>query len=89
MRTYFNLKETSMVLVIMLLSLCSAKAENGAKIVEKNGAFELYVDGVKTYIKGVGGTNRIDLAAQNGANAFRTWGGNYGNFLHQKMQMRQ
>ena len=76
MRTYFNLKETSMVLVIFLISLCSAKAENGAKIVEKNGAFELYVDGVKTYIKGVGGTNRIDLAAQNGANAFRTWGGN-------------
>ena len=76
MRTYFNLNETSMVLVIFLLSLCSAKAENGAKIVEKNGAFELYVDGIKTYIKGVGGTNRIDLAAQNGANAFRTWGGN-------------
>ncbi len=52
------------------------RAENGAKIVEKNGKFELYIDGVKTYIKGVGGTNLIDLAAKNGANAFRTWGGN-------------
>lgn len=76
MRTFYYCKKTSFVLVIILLSLCYAKAENGAKIIEKNGAFELYVDGVKTYIKGVGGTNRIDLAAQNGANAFRTWGGN-------------
>ncbi len=76
MRTYYNLKKISFVLAIFLLSLCNVKAENGAKIVEKNGTFELYVDGVKTYIKGVGGTNRIDLAAQNGANAFRTWGGN-------------
>ncbi len=76
MRTYCNLKKISFVLAIFLLSLCNVKAEKGAKIVEKNGAFELYVDGVKTYIKGVGGTNRIDLAAQNGANAFRTWGGN-------------
>lgn len=76
MRTFYYFKKTGFVLVIMLLSLCYAHAEKGAKIVEKNGAFELYVDGVKTYIKGVGGTNRIDLAAQNGANAFRTWGGN-------------
>ena len=76
MRTFYYFKKTGFVLVIILLSLCYAKAENGAKIIEKNGAFELYVDGVKTYIKGVGGTNRIDLAAQNGANAFRTWGGN-------------
>jgi hypothetical protein len=52
-----------------------SKAEKGIKIVEKNGKLELYVDGVPTYIKGVGGTNKIDLAAKNGANAFRTWGG--------------
>ncbi len=76
MRTYYNLKKISFVLVIFFLPFCYAKAEKGAKIVKKNGAFELYIDGVKTYIKGVGGTNRIDLAAQNGANAFRTWGGN-------------
>lgn len=76
MRTYCNLKKISFVLIIFFLPFCSAKAEKGAKIVKKNGAFELYIDGVKTYIKGVGGTNRIDLAAQNGANAFRTWGGN-------------
>lgn len=52
------------------------KAQTGITIVEKDGKFELYVDGVSTYIKGVGGTNKIDLAAKNGANAFRTWGGN-------------
>ena len=33
-------------------------------------------DGKETYIKGVGGTYRLDIAAQSGANAFRTWGGN-------------
>ncbi|MDR2147484.1 MAG: hypothetical protein LBE91_13600, partial [Tannerella sp.] len=45
-------------------------------IIEKNGKFHLMIDGVDTYIKGVGGTNRLDMAAANGANAFRTWGGN-------------
>ena len=48
----------------------------GIKIVEKDGKFRLMIDGVDTYIKGVGGTNRLDMAAANGANAFRTWGGN-------------
>lgn len=67
--------KTSCFLMISFLVNNFTKAETGAKIVENNGKFELYVDGVKTYIKGVGGTNKIDLAAQNGANAFRTWGG--------------
>ena len=61
--------------LIGILVSPSLNAKPGIKIVEKNGKFDLYVDGVKTYIKGVGGTNKIDLAAQNGANAFRTWGG--------------
>ena len=47
----------------------------GIKIVEKEGRFHLMIDGVDTYIKGVGGTNRLDVAAANYANAFRTWGG--------------
>ena len=49
--------------------------ENGIKIIEQGGKFHLMIDGVDTYIKGVGGTNRLDIAAANGANAFRTWGG--------------
>ena len=47
----------------------------GIVIKEKDGKFQLFIDGVPTYINGVGGTNRLDIAAQNGANAFRTWGG--------------
>ena len=35
----------------------------------------MYIDGRPMYINGVGGTNRLDVASANGANAFRTWGG--------------
>lgn len=35
----------------------------------------LLVDKKPTYINGVDGTNRLDMAEANGANAFRTWGG--------------
>jgi len=66
----------SLFFVLNSFLIQELRAENGVKIVERNGNFELYIDGVKTYIKGVGGTNLIDLAAQNGANAFRTWSGN-------------
>ncbi len=45
------------------------------EIVKRDEKFHLMIDGVDTYIKGVGGTNRLDVAAANGANAFRTWGG--------------
>jgi len=63
-----------------LLSACAPSAgENvpaiGAYIQQQGGKYELYVDGEPTYIKGVGGANRLDLAANHGANAFRTWGG--------------
>ena len=55
--------------------LFSCSAPSGIEIKESEGAFKLYVDGVETYIKGVGGTYRLDVASQSGANAFRTWGG--------------
>lgn len=70
--------------IVSIASLigCNSSADNkavkkyGASIVmNKQGGFDLYVDGVKTYVKGVGGTNKINLASENGANAFRTWGG--------------
>jgi hypothetical protein len=70
-----NIFKAICLLFLAFIAAGNCEAETGARIVEKNGKFELYVDGVKTYIKGVGGTNKIDLAAQNGANAFRTWGG--------------
>lgn len=59
----------------ILLTIGGYAQEKGIKIIEKNGKFHLMIDGVDTYIKGVGGTNRLDMAATNGANAFRTWGG--------------
>lgn len=69
-----NLFKT-IVLLMACLAVSFTHAQEGARIVEKNGKFELLVNGVPTYIKGVGGTNRLDHAARNGANAFRTWGG--------------
>ena len=58
------------------LSLFAGCKEEGIVIKEKNGKFTLYIDGVETYIKGVGGAQRLDIAAASGANAIRTWGGN-------------
>lgn len=60
----------------LALSGCSSIPREGVVVLkEKDGSFSLYIDGRKTFIKGVGGTNRIDIAAANSANAFRTWGG--------------
>ena len=59
----------------LLFVSCAQQAEQGIVIKETNGKFELFIDGVPTYINGVGGTNRLDMAAANGSNAFRTWGG--------------
>lgn len=40
-----------------------------------NGEWRVSINGKSRFINGVGGTNRLDVAAANGANAFRTWGG--------------
>lgn len=65
----------SYIICAIFLTAGAYAQEKGIKIIEKNGTFQLMIDGVDTYIKGVGGTNRLDIAAANGANAFRTWGG--------------
>ena len=52
------------------------KPEGISILGDSRNGYSLYVDGRKTYIKGVGGTNRLDIARENGANACRTWGGN-------------
>ena len=56
-----------------LLSACSSPS--GIEIKKVGDGYKLSIDGRDTYIKGVGGTYRLDVASQNGANAFRTWGG--------------
>lgn len=55
---------------------CNPVPKEGAFIKEnKDGSFSLFVDGVQTYIKGIGGTNKVEIAAENDGNAFRTWSG--------------
>ena len=59
-----------------MLSACSPSSLDGIVIEKAADGYKLSIDGRETYIKGVGGTYRLDIAAQSGANAFRTWGGN-------------
>ena len=67
------------IMFIAFLATSAYSQEKGIKIIQQNAKFHLMIDGVDTYIKGVGGTNRLDIAAANGANAFRTWGGSVEN----------
>lgn len=60
---------------LVLLSACSPSSLDGIVIEKAADGYKLSIDGRETYIKGVGGTYRLDIAAQSGANAFRTWGG--------------
>ena len=62
-------------IAIFCFLLCAAMSAQVR--VQKNsaGGWDLLVDGQKTYIKGIGGTNRMDVAAASGANACRTWSG--------------
>ena len=81
---------TLMAFAMVLLTIsCTTQTEQGIVIKEKNGKFELFIDGVPTYINGVGGTNRLDIAAENGANAFRTWGGSVESINRQLELARQ
>ena len=73
-----NVLKLMLVIVAAMCTLtvfCAEKKETGIFIKEKNGKYQLFIDGKQTYINGVGGMNRLDMAAANGANAFRTWGG--------------
>jgi hypothetical protein len=67
----------SILILTGALALLAAPvlSQQGTVIRTAAGKFELLIDGKQTYIKGVGGTNRLDMAAGNGANAFRTWSG--------------
>lgn len=60
----------------MCLGIVACAPEQGAAIHPKGDGFELRIDGVPTFVNGVGGTNRLDVAASASANACRTWGGN-------------
>lgn len=63
----------NLLCTICLIS-CSSEGK-GIDIRKSDSGYKLFIDGRETYIKGIGGTYRLDVARQNGANAFRTWGG--------------
>mgnify|MGYP003294129575 CR=1 FL=1 len=46
------------------------------KVVRSEGRYAIKAGDREIFVKGVGGTNNLDVAAANGANACRTWGGN-------------
>lgn len=77
------------IIFATLLVTGSYAQEKGIEIIEKDGKFHLMIDGVDTYVKGVGGTNRLDIAAANGANAFRTWGGSVENAKRDHMRAKE
>ena len=62
-------------LVFSMAPVQFAWSKSPVRIKQKKGVFSLYVDGKKTYIKGIGGMNRAEIASRNSANACRNWGG--------------
>lgn len=65
----------SLIAIAATLSACQQAPEEGITIRPKDQGFVLRINGQDTYVKGVGGTFRLEDASANGANAFRTWGG--------------
>lgn len=69
------MKKLLFMTAVTLLAACASAPEQGISIRQEGNGFQLYIDGQATYVKGVGGTFRLEDASANGANAFRTWGG--------------
>ncbi|MCF0186463.1 MAG: hypothetical protein HUJ98_08255, partial [Bacteroidaceae bacterium] len=71
------MKKTTRILLGLacVLTACTQAPSPLYEIKSDEEGFSLYVNGKKTYVNGVGGANRLDMAMANGANAFRTWGG--------------
>ena len=77
MKFYVSMKFINTFLVaVTLIGATACAPEQGVVIKKKGNGFELRIDGEPTFIKGVGGTNRLDVASAASANACRTWGGN-------------
>ncbi len=62
-------------LVFAMTACCKTQKEVGVIIDQKENLWQITINGRPLFINGVGGTNRLDVAAASGANAFRTWGG--------------
>ncbi|WP_202913743.1 glycoside hydrolase family 2 protein [Pararcticibacter amylolyticus] len=61
--------------LLFYITAAARQPQQGVAIKKNGQSFQLYIDGVQTYIKGVGGTNALGVASASGANAFRTWSG--------------
>lgn len=59
-----------------MLTGCNGNHHEGVTVKETDGTWHICINNRPIYINGVGGTNRLETASANGANAFRTWGGN-------------
>lgn len=70
-----NILFTFLAIVVGFMAFGGDAHAKRYKIKKQKGGYVLLVDKKPTYINGVGGTNRLDMAEANGANAFRTWGG--------------
>lgn len=70
------MKFKSVLFCILGILLVNCTELSGVKIKKNAEGFSLYINGVETYIKGIGGNYQLETAASCGANAFRTWGGN-------------
>ena len=70
------MKLSRLLLALAVVGATACAPEQGVVIKKKGNGFELRIDGEPTFINGVGGTNRLDVAAAASANACRTWGGN-------------
>jgi len=71
-----NMKKLFHLFSAAILVACSPVPKDGVVILPTaEGGFQLYVDGQATVLCGVGGNRRLEEAAANGANTFRTWGG--------------
>ena len=70
-----NFKSLTLALGASAILASQALAAHKVSLAQADGRWTMRVDGVDTYIKGFGGTNRPDVARANGANALRTWHG--------------
>lgn len=70
-----NILYYTILLLATIFYSCNTTS-NRIEIKHIDNKYKLFINNHETYIKGIGGTYRLDIAKKNGANAFRTWGGN-------------
>lgn len=80
-KNIINIYEYLFIALILISSGCSANSNNENKpslvTIEKTGtSFQLYVNEEPFFIKGAGGSEKLDVLASYGGNSIRTWNSN-------------